>query len=91
MLFRSEQTNKKMPYIQTTLLIYELIKLNSKINGNNVKIEERSGERKDRYSSLGYNYWVARQIEIKQKPQNNNKTNIRSITSHVRKPKIYSN
>ena len=86
-----EQTNKKMPYIQTTLLIYELIKLNSKINGNNVKIEERSGERKDRYSSLGYNYWVARQIEIKQKPQNNNKTNIRSITSHVRKPKIYSN
>ncbi|KAI4438959.1 hypothetical protein FMM80_00820 [Schaedlerella arabinosiphila] len=86
-----EQTNKKMPYIQTTLLIYELIKLNSKINGNSVKIEERSGERKDRYSSLGYNYWVARQIEIKQKPQNNNKTNIRSITSHVRKPKIYSN
>lgn len=86
-----EQTNKKMPYIQTTLLIYELIKLNSKINGNSVKIEERSGERKDRYSSLGYNYWVARQIEIKQKPQDNNKTNIRSITSHVRKPKIYSN
>ena len=33
-----EQTNKKMPYIQTTLLIYELIKLNSKIEGSNVKI-----------------------------------------------------
>lgn len=79
-----------MPYIQTTLLIYELIKLNSKINGNNVKIEEQSGERKDRYSSLGYNYWVARQIEIMQKPQNNNKTNVSSLTALARKPKLYS-
>lgn len=85
-----EQTDKKMPYIQTTLLIYELIKLNSKINGSNVKIEEQSGERKDRYSSLGYNYWVARQIEIMQKPQNNNKTNVASLTALARKPKLYS-
>ena len=76
-----------MPYIQTTLLIYELIKLNSKINGNNVKIEEQSGERKDRYSSLGYNYWVARQIEIMQKPKNNK--NIHStILSMARRPSI---
>ena len=66
-----EQTNKKMPYIQTTLLIYELIKLNSKIEGSNVKIKEQSGERKDRYSSLGYSYMVARQIEVDYKPRNN--------------------
>ena len=65
-----EQTNKKMPYIQTTLLIYELIKLNSKIEGSNVKIKEQSGERKDRYSSLGYSYMVARQIEVDYKPKN---------------------
>lgn len=82
-----EQTDKKMPYIQTTLLIYELIKLNSKITGNNVKIEEQSGERKDRYSSLGYNYWVARQIEIMQKPKSNK--NVHStILSMARKPSI---
>ena len=82
-----EQTDKKMPYVQTTLLIYELIKLNSKINGNMVKLEERSGERKDRYSSLGYNYWVARQIEIQQKPTNiKNKYN--SVLSMARKPSI---
>lgn len=84
-----EQTDKKMPYIQTTLLIYELIKLNSKINGNNVKIEEQSGERKDRYSSLGYNYWVARQIEISQNPKKND-TNIHKLTSLARKPNLYS-
>lgn len=64
-----DQLDKKMPYIQTTLLVYELIKLNSKISGSNVKIEERSGERKDRYSSLGMNYYAARQIEINQMPQ----------------------
>lgn len=85
-----EQTDKKMPYIQTTLLVYELIKLNSKINGNNVKIEEQSGERKDRYSSLGYNYWVARQIEIHGKPEQS-KTDISQYKKIARKPKIYLN
>jgi len=84
-----EQAEKKMPYVQTTLLIYELIKLNSKINGSNVKIEEQSGERKDRYSSLGYNYWVARQIEIKQKPKKD-KVDTSKLTALARRPKLYS-
>ena len=88
-LSMAEQTEKKMPYIQTTLLIYELIKLNSKINGSNVKIEEQSGERKDRYSSLGMNYWVARQIEIKSKPDAP-KANVSTLTSLARRPQLYS-
>ena len=83
-----EQTNKKMPYIQTTLLIYELIKLNSKIEGSNVKIKEQSGERKDRYSSLGYSYMVARQIEVDYKPRNNS-FDTSALASLSRKPKIY--
>ena len=83
-----EQTNKKMPYIQTTLLIYELIKLNSKIEGSNVKIKEQSGERKDRYSSLGYSYMVARQIEVDYKPRNNS-FDPSALASLSRKPKIY--
>ena len=82
----SEQLNKKMPYIQTTMLIYELIKLNSKVKGANVKIEEQSGERKDRYSSLGYNYWVARQIEVNRKPKLS--ANLSNITSMARKPTV---
>lgn len=84
----AEQTEKKMPYIQTTLLIYELIKLNSKIEGSNVKIKEQAGDRKDRYSSLGMNYWVCRQIQVNKRPET--KTNVPSLISLARKPKLYS-
>lgn len=55
----------RMPYIHTTLLINELIKLQHEEVGGKVKIFERSGMRKDRYSSLSYNYYVATQIESK--------------------------
>ena len=53
----------KMPYIQTSLLVNELVKLEYEIKGTNIKIKERSGMRKDRYSSLAYNYWVQCQLE----------------------------
>ena len=58
-----EQLQYKMPYVQTTLLIYELINLEYEIRGTNVKIIEKSSMRKDRYSSLAYNYWVQCQLE----------------------------
>ena len=58
-----EQMQYKMPYIQTTLLVYELINLEYEVKGTNVKITEKSGMRKDRYSSLAYNYWVQCQLE----------------------------
>lgn len=66
-----EQLQYKMPYIQTTSLIYELTKLEHEIKGTNIKIIEKTGMRKDRYSSLAYNYWVQCQLEreILQKPQ----------------------
>ena len=58
-----EQTLYKMPYVQTTLLIYELIKLDAIGDGKKVKLKEKSGNRKDRYSSLAYNYWVQCELE----------------------------
>ena len=58
-----EQMQYKLPYIQTTLLVYELINLEYEVKGTNVKITEKSGMRKDRYSSLAYNYWVQCQLE----------------------------
>ena len=58
-----EQMLYKMPYIQTTLLVYELISLEHEIKGTNIKITEKAGMRKDRYSSLAYNYWVQCQLE----------------------------
>ena len=51
----TEQTRMKMAYVQTTMLIYELIALEHETKGTNIKISERSGMRKDRYSSLEYN------------------------------------
>ncbi len=63
-LMAYEQMTYKLPYIQTTLLIYELINLEHETKGTNIKIIEKSGMRKDRYSSLAYNYWVQCQLEL---------------------------
>lgn len=65
-----EQIRYKMPYVQTDLLVNELVRLEHEIKGTNIKIKERSGMRKDRYSSLAYNYWVQCQLErdVLQKP-----------------------
>ena len=62
-LAADEQVMYKMPYINTTLLVNELVKLEYDIKGTNIKIKERTGMRKDRYSSLAYNYWVQCQLE----------------------------
>lgn len=56
-----------LPYINTTLLVGELINLQAEQNGGLVKLSERSGARKDRYSGLSYNYYVALQIEREQR------------------------
>lgn len=53
----------KMPYIQTTLMINELINLEYETKNSAIKVKEKSGWRKDRYSSLSYNIFVAKVIE----------------------------
>ena len=60
-----EKLMLQMPYIHTTLLIDEMVKLQHDESGGRVKITERAGARKDRYSSLAYNYYVAIQLEAK--------------------------
>ena len=60
-----EQVQLQMPYYHTTLLIDELTKLQHEESGGKVRIYERSGMRKDRYSGLSYNYYVAIQLENK--------------------------
>ncbi len=61
----SERTFMSLPYVHTTLLIDELTKLQHEEKDGLVRVYERSGKRKDRYSSLAYNYWVACQVETK--------------------------
>ena len=61
----AEKTQYQLPYMHTTLLIDELTKLQHEESGGKIKIFEKSGMRKDRYSSLSYNYYVATQLENK--------------------------
>ena len=70
-LSQSEQLSLQMPYIHTTLLINELVKLQHDESGGKVKVFEKSGMRKDRYSSLSYNYYVATQLEGKMRRHDN--------------------
>ena len=64
-----QQTQLKIPYVQTSALINELVNLEHEIKNGNIKIMEKSGMRKDRYSSLAYNYWALQQIIRKKKPK----------------------
>lgn len=58
-----EQMDLRMPYINTSLLVNELINLEYEARDNGIKVREKSGMRKDRYSSLSYNLAVSREIE----------------------------
>ena len=60
-----EKTKVLLPYVNTTLLIDELVRLKHEESGGKIKIHERAGMRKDRYSSLSYSYYVATQLEAK--------------------------
>ena len=66
----AEKVKYQMPYIHTTLLINELVNLRYEELGGKVRVYERSGMRKDRYSSLAYNYYVATQLESQMSRKN---------------------
>ena len=83
----SERTEVQMPYIHTTLLIDELTKLQYEESAGKVRIFEKSGMRKDRYSSLSYNYYVAIQLENKLTKRNNSGSSLNDI--FVIKPPEY--
>ena len=56
----SEKAWLMHPYVQTSLLINECIGLSMKFSGGNIKLEEQSGARKDRYTSVSYaNYFAS--------------------------------
>ena len=64
-LSEEDKLDLRMPYINTTLLVNELINLQSDDSTGKVRVYEKSGFRKDRYSSLSYNYFVACELEGK--------------------------
>jgi hypothetical protein len=60
------------PYVHTGLLVNELINLAYEAKDSVVKVKEKSGWRKDRYSSLSYNIWVSKKLEADMKKPKNN-------------------
>lgn len=86
-LSESDKVKLKLPYINTDFCVDELIKLQYEEYGGKIKIYEKSGMRKDRYSSLSYNYYVAIQIENKMSKKQN--SNAHASDTFVIKPPSY--
>ena len=76
----TEQALIKMPYCQTTMAIFELIKLDHEVKNGQIKVKEISGMRKDRYSSIAYNYWCMCQLELKLKPKKQTQNLVQQLT-----------
>lgn len=58
-----EQGLLKAPFMQTTLLINELINLTYDTTSGKIRVHEKAGMRKDRYSSLAYANYLANELE----------------------------
>ena len=76
----ADQALIKKSYLQTTMAEYELIKLKHDVKNGNIRVKEQSGMRKDRYSSIAYNYWCACQLELGLKPKENADEFIKLLT-----------
>lgn len=82
----TEKAKIKTGYLQTTLAAYELIKLQTSMVGNEIKVRELPGARKDRYSSLAYNQWCVSQLEQQLKPQYiDTQSLVDKLASHIRR------
>jgi len=86
-LSESDKVRLQLPYVNTTLLIDELIRLEHEESGGRIKISEKAGMRKDRYSSLSYNYYVATILEGRLNRRRNTENNGDDIFM-FRAPKI---
>lgn len=82
------QLQLQLPYIRTTLLINELIKLEHDESSGKIKLYERPGMRKDRFSSLAYNYYVATELERKTLRRNSQTVDINDVFT-IRAPKQF--
>lgn len=82
-----DKMNLKLPYINTTMLVNELIDLEYETKNKVIRVREKPGKRKDMYSSLSYNYYVAKQIEREDSLKRKNKQ-MASLMFEFQAPKI---
>ena len=78
-----------LPYVQTTMMINELINLQCDSSGVMIKVKERTGMRKDRVSSCMYGYAVCQMLSAKLKPKTQSSTSLLSRLP-IRQPKRQS-
>ncbi len=83
-----EKTAVRLPYVETTYLVDEIINLKYEDTQSGVKVYEKSGYRKDRYSSLSYNYWVACQLEDKSRMKRKSNIDISELLRCQRAPRL---
>lgn len=83
-----EKTAVRLPYVNTTYLVDEIINLKYEDTQSGVKVFEKSGYRKDRYSSLSYNYWVACQVEDKSRMKRKSNIDVSELLRCQRAPRI---
>lgn len=79
-----QQTRMKMPYIQTTLLINELINLTYDTANGLIKVKEKSGMRKDRYSSAMYGYALLQELSKDLRPDNTVNDLVHKMVGRIR-------
>lgn len=80
-----DKTLLQLPYLQTSFLINELINLSHDTSNGLIRVKERSGMRKDRFSSLEYGYYVIQELSKKLKPKTTVQSYVNSFT--VRPPR----
>ena len=78
-----------LPYVQTSLMINELINLQCETSGTLLKVKEKTGMRKDRVSSCMYGYNVCQILSAKKKPKSELVDNL-AFTLPIRKGKRIS-
>lgn len=83
-----DKAKLKLPYVNTTLAINELINLETEVRGNFVKVRERAGQRKDRFSSLSYNIYVSNILE-KEFAQLHKEDSFESYVMQFRQPVMF--
>lgn len=86
-LTTAEQVAMKLPYINTSLLMSELVELEYEVKNNVIKVKEKAGKRKDRYSSLGYNIFVAKEKERENRIAISNRS-VQDLAFKFRAPRI---
>ena len=89
-LSETEQARLKIPYIQTTFLINELINLTHDSSNGLIKVKEKSGMRKDRYSSCEYGWALVQELSKQLKPKSSTEDILSKLTAQIRPSSLYT-